>query len=88
MSESLSSTALGSVTRIRELNEAIISAAEAAGSDYLTSYEQMLAELADLQKQVASTNPLGWVTTLASSQVQFVQRITSAFTSAARSTLT
>jgi hypothetical protein len=77
-----------SVARIRELNEAIITAAEDAGSDYLASYEQMLAELADLQKQVASSNPLGWVTTLASSQAKFVQRISSAFTAAARSTLT
>jgi hypothetical protein len=89
MSESLGSTvSLGTVTRIRELNESIITAAEAAGSDYLVSYEQMLAELADLQKQVGSSNPLGWVTTLASSQAKFVQRITSAFTAAARSTLT
>jgi hypothetical protein len=76
------------VARIRELNEAIISAAGDAGSDYLASYEQMLAELVDLQKQVASSNPLGWVTTLAGSQVKFVQRISAAFTAAARSSLT
>jgi hypothetical protein len=88
MTESLGSTvSLGTVARIRELNETIITAAEAAGTDYLTSYEQMLAELADLQKQVAGSNPLGWVTTLASSQATFVQRISSAFTAAARSTL-
>jgi hypothetical protein len=89
MTESLGSTvSLGTVARIRELNEAIITAAQAAGTDYLASYEQMLAELADLQKQVVGSNPLGWVSALASSQAKFVQRITSAFTATARSTLT
>jgi hypothetical protein len=76
------------IARIRELNEAIISASESAGTDYLNSYEQMLAEVSDFQKSVTGSNPLGWVTSLASSQATFVQRISSAFTNAARSTLT
>jgi hypothetical protein len=89
MTDSLGSTiSTGTVARIRELNESIIAAAEAAGTDSLATYEQMLAEVADFQKSVASSNPLGLVTTLASSQAKFVERISSAFTTAARSTLT
>jgi len=38
------------IARIRELNEAIISAAETAGNSYLENYEQALSELADFQK--------------------------------------
>ena len=73
------------ITRIRELNDAIISAAETAGQSYLDSYEQFLSELADFQKQVSGANPIGWVTALASAQARYVQQISSAFASAARS---
>jgi hypothetical protein len=76
------------IARIRELNEAVIKAAESAGADYLASYEHTLAELAELQKNAVGTTPLGWVTTLASTQAKFVQRLYSALTDAARTTLT
>jgi hypothetical protein len=75
------------IARIRELNESIIKAAESAGADYLEGYEHTLAELADLQKNAMETTPLGWVTTLASTQAKFVQRLYSGLTDAARATL-
>jgi len=84
--ESLSPQA--TIARIRELNEAIISAAETAGNSYLENYEQALSELADFQKQVSGANPIGWVTALATTQAKFVQKISSQFVAAARSTLT
>ena len=84
--ESLSPQA--TIARIRELNEAIISAAETAGSSFLENYEQALSELADFQKQVSGANPIRWVTALATMQAKFVQQISSQFVAAARSTLT
>jgi hypothetical protein len=75
------------IAQIRELNESIIKAAESAGTDYLASYEHTLAELADLQKKAMGATPLGWVTSLASTQAKFVQRMYGALTDAARNTV-
>jgi predicted RNA-binding Zn ribbon-like protein len=75
------------VARIREFNEKLIETSKASGNVALDSYEKALKSMLDFQMQMATASQVEWVNTVASTQVQFVQDISDAYTKAARELL-
>jgi hypothetical protein len=75
------------VQRIRELTEQFIESAKAAGNQSLDAYEQSLRTLVDFQKQAAGASHLDWVSSVATAQAKFLQDVTDAYVSAARTML-
>lgn len=80
-------TAEATIARIREFNEKLIETAKASGNVALDSYEKALKSMLDFQKQMANASQVEWLNTLASTQVQFVQDLSDAYTRAARELL-
>lgn len=76
-----------SVARIREFNEKLIETSKASGNVALDSYEKALKSMLDFQMQMANASQVEWLNTLASTQVQFVQDLSDAYTKAARELL-
>lgn len=75
------------VARIREFNEKLIETSKASGNVALDSYEKALKSMLDFQMQMANASQVEWLNTVASTQVQFVQDISDAYTKAARELL-
>lgn len=75
------------ITRIRELNEAVIASAKQAGQVSIDAYEKALASLVAFEKKVASGSQLEWVSAIANTHATFVQDVSSAYISAAREVL-
>ena len=75
------------VARIREFNEKLIETTKASGNVALDSYEKALKSMLDFQMQMAGASQVEWVNTVASTQVQFVQDLSDAYTRAARELL-
>ena len=80
-------TAEATIARIREFNEKLIDTAKASGNVALDSYEKALKSMLDFQKQMANSSQVEWLNTLATTQVQFVQDLSDAYTKAARDLL-
>lgn len=80
-------TAEATIGRIREVNEKLIETAKASGHVALGSYEKALQSMLDFQKQMANASQVEWLNTLATTQVQFVQDLSDAYTRAARELL-
>jgi len=74
-------------TRIRELNEKLITAAKQSGNISLDAYEKTLAGLVDFEEKVADATQLDWVSALAKAHANFVTEVSSAYTTAARDAL-
>lgn len=72
------------VQRIREFNEKLIESTKASGRVALESYEKALKNMLEFQRSMAGSSQIEWVNTVASTQVQFVQDISEAYTRAAR----
>lgn len=75
------------VGRIREFNEKLIETSKASGNVALDSYEKALRSMLDFQMQMANASQVEWLNTLATTQVQFVQDLSDAYTRAARELL-
>lgn len=75
------------VTRIRELNEALIQSAKQAGQASLDAYENALQSLVDFQSKVADDSQIEWVATLANMQAKFVQDLSGYYVNAMRDIL-
>lgn len=73
--------------RIRELNEKLITAAKQSGNISLDAYEKTLAGLVDFEEKVADASQLDWISALAKAHTNFVNEVSSAFTTAARDAL-
>ena len=80
-------TAEATIARIREFNEKLIETVKASGNVALDSYEKALRSMLDFQKEMANASQVEWLNTLASTQVQFVQDLSDAYTKAARELL-
>ena len=75
------------VQRIRELTERFIESAKTAGNQSLDAYEQSLRTLVEFEERAAGASQLDWVSSIAQAHAKFVQDVTAAYVSAARSTL-
>jgi len=75
------------VQRIRELNERFLQAAKAAGNQGLDAYEESLRTLVEFEEKAAGASQLDWVSSIASAHAKFMQDVTSAYVSAARTML-
>ena len=75
------------VKRIRELTERFIEAAKAAGNQSLDAYEQSLRTLVEFEEKAAGASQLDWVSSIASAHAKFLQDVTDAYVSAARTML-
>lgn len=75
------------VARIREFNEKIIETSKSSGNVALDSYEKALKSMLDFQMQMANASQVEWLNTIATTQVQFVQDLSDAYTKAARELL-
>ena len=75
------------VQRIRELTERFIESAKAAGNQSLDAYEQSLRTLVEFQERAADASHMDWVSSVATAQAKFLQDVTNAYVSAARTML-
>ena len=75
------------VQRIRELTERFMESAKSAGNQTLDAYEQSLRTLVEFQEKAASASHLDWVSSVATAQAKFLQDVSSAYVSAARTML-
>ena len=75
------------VQRIRDLTERFIDAAKTAGNQSLDAYEQSLRTLVEFEEKAAGASQLDWVSNIASAHAKFVQDVSAAYISAARSML-
>ena len=73
--------------RIRDLNERILQSSRKAGNTYVDIYEKTLNSIADYQEKAGEQSQVDWVATMTNAQADFTRRLTSAYTSAARSVL-
>jgi hypothetical protein len=75
------------VQQIRELTERFIEAAKAAGNQSLDAYEQSLRTLVEFEEKAAGASQLDFVSSIASAHAKFMQDVTNAYVSAARTML-
>ena len=75
------------VQRIRELTERFIESAKTAGNQSLDAYEQSLRTLVEFQEKAADASHMDWVSSVATAQAKFLQDVTNAYVSAARTML-
>ena len=75
------------VQRIRELTERFMESARSAGNQTLDAYEQSLRTLVEFQEKAAGASHLDWVSSIATAQAKFLQDVSSAYISAARTML-
>jgi hypothetical protein len=73
--------------QIRDLTERFIESARTAGNQSLDAYEQSLRTLVEFQERAAGASQLDWVSSIASAHAKFVQDVSAAYVSAARSML-
>ena len=72
------------VSRIREMNERLITSSRQAGLASLDAYEKALENMVQLQEQTAGATQLEWVNALATAHARYVQDVSKAYTDAAR----
>lgn len=75
------------VQRIRDLTERFIESAKAAGNQSLDAYEQSLRTLVEFEERAAGASQLDWVSSIAAAHAKFMQDVTTAYVSAARTML-
>lgn len=73
--------------RIRELNERIIDAGKRAGRGTLDIYESTLKAVADSLERGPGSSDVEWVSSIATTQANFIRDLTKAWTSSAREAL-
>ncbi len=76
------------VSRIREMNERLITGSRAAGLASLDAYEKALENMVTLQEQTAGATQLEWVNALTTAHARYVQDVSKAYTDAARELIT
>jgi predicted RNA-binding Zn ribbon-like protein len=74
-------------TRIRDLNERLISSSKAAGATTLEAYEKSLESMLGLEEKVAGATQLDWVSAIAQTHAKVVRDISAAYAKAAREML-
>lgn len=75
------------VQRVKALSDQVTEQAKKNGLAWIEGYERMLTSLLELQQQAAKGTGVDWVTTLATTQANFVRETSSAFIGAVRSQL-
>jgi hypothetical protein len=75
------------VQSIRELTERFIESAKAAGNQSLDAYERSLRTLVEFEERAAGATQLDWVSSIAAAHAKFLQDVTSAYVSSARTML-
>jgi hypothetical protein len=73
--------------RVRALGEQVAEQAKKNGLVWLESYERLLQNMLDLQEQAAKNTGADWVSTLASTQANFVRETSSVLFDAMRNRL-
>jgi hypothetical protein len=72
--------------RVRELSERFIDQAKRSGLSWLEAYEKVLESMLRLQQAAQGTN-VEWVSTLATTQADFVREVSQVYLDAMRSQL-
>jgi len=75
------------VARVRALSEQVAEQAKQNGLAWLEGYERVLKNMLDLQEQAAKGTGVDWVTTLATTQANFVRETSAAVIGAMRTQL-
>ncbi|HEX9999950.1 MAG TPA: hypothetical protein VGB74_05825 [Actinoplanes sp.] len=75
------------VQSIRELTERFIESARAAGNQSLDAYERSLRTLVEFEEKAAGASQLDWVSSIATAHARFLQDVTAAYVSTARTML-
>jgi len=70
--------------RVRALSEQVVDQAKKNGLVWLESYERVLQNMLDLQEQAAKNTGADWVSTLATTQANFVRETSSVLFDAMR----
>jgi len=73
--------------RVRALSEQVVDQAKKNGLVWLESYERLLQNMLDLQEQAAKNTGAEWVSTLATTQANFVRETSSVLFGAMRTQL-
>jgi hypothetical protein len=73
--------------RVRELSERFIDQAKRSGLSWLEAYEKVLESMLRLQQQAAQGTNVEWVSTLATTQADFVREVSQVYLDAMRSQL-
>jgi hypothetical protein len=73
--------------RVRELSERFIDQAKRSGVSWLEAYEKVLESMLRLQQQAAQGTNVEWVSTLATTQADFVREVSQVYLDAMRSQL-
>jgi hypothetical protein len=73
--------------RVRELSERFIDQAKRSGLSWLEAYEKVLESMLRLQQQAAQGSNVEWVSTLATTQADFVREVSQVYLDAMRSQL-
>lgn len=75
------------LTRVRTLNEKLLTAAKQGGHLGLDAYEKSVASLVDVEHRLAQASQLDWVSTLTTTHTTFVTELSGAYLKAARDAL-
>jgi hypothetical protein len=73
--------------RVRELSDRLIEQARQSGLSWLEAYEKVLESMLRLQQQAAKGTNIEWVSTLATTQADFVREISKVYLDALRQQL-
>lgn len=73
--------------RVRELSERVIDQAKQSGLSWLEAYEKVLESMLRLQQQAAKGSNVEWVSTLATTQADFVREISNVYLESMRAQL-
>jgi len=73
--------------RVRELSERMIEQAKQSGLSWLEAYEKVLESMLRLQQQAAQGTNVEWVSSLATTQADFVREISKVYLNTVREQL-
>lgn len=76
-----------SSARVKEFNANIVGNSKASGRLVVDNYEKAAKSVFELQRQIAGTSQVDWVKSVAHTQIQFAEDMTTAWTKAAREML-
>ena len=73
--------------RVRELSDRVIDQAKQSGLSWLEAYEKVLDSMLRLQQQAAQGTNVEWVSSLATTQADFVREMSKVYLDAVRQQL-
>jgi hypothetical protein len=73
--------------RVRELSERVIEQAKQSGLSWLEAYEKVLESMLRLQQQAAQGTNVEWISSLATTQADFVREISRVYLDTVRQQL-